>query len=98
MRTLAKSLCVRWPSVNARAGQILCVPTKSKYYSLIEIYDREQLQKKDKVFTIDFYTKKYKDNEVVLKELKNMELNFYNDAEYYASLNFLSENEKELLI
>ena len=27
MRTLAKSLCVRWPSVNARAGQILCVPT-----------------------------------------------------------------------
>jgi len=71
---------------------------KSKYYSLIEIYDREQLQKKDKVFTIDFYTKKYKDNEVVLKELKNMELNFYNDAEYYASLNFLSENEKELLI
>ena len=71
---------------------------KTKYYSLIEIYDREQLQKKDKVFTIDFYTKKYKDNEVVLKELKNMELNFYNDAEYYASLNFLSENEKELLI
>lgn len=67
---------------------------KTKYYSLIEIYDREQLQKKDKVFTIDFYTKKYKDNEVVLKELKNMELNFYNDAEYYASLNFLSENEK----
>lgn len=67
---------------------------KTKYYSLIEIYDREQLQKKDEVFTIDFYTKKYKDNEVVLKELKNMELNFYNDAEYYASLNFLSENEK----
>ncbi|OCL99408.1 hypothetical protein AAX29_01222 [Aliarcobacter thereius] len=67
---------------------------KTKYYSLIEIYDREQLQKKDKVFTIDFYTKKYKDNEVVLKELKNMELNFYDDAEYYASLNFLSENEK----
>lgn len=67
---------------------------KTKYYSLIEIYDREQLQKKDKVFTIDFYTKKYKDNEVVLKELKNMELNFYNDAEYCASLNFLSENEK----
>ena len=27
MRTVAKSLCVRWPSVNARAGQILCVPT-----------------------------------------------------------------------
>ena len=28
MRTLAKSLCVSWPSVNARGGQILCVPTK----------------------------------------------------------------------
>ena len=27
MRTLAKSSCVSWPSVNARAGQILCVPT-----------------------------------------------------------------------
>ena len=27
MRQLAKSLCVKWPSVNARAGQILCVPT-----------------------------------------------------------------------
>ena len=28
MRQLAKSLCVKWPSVNARAGQVLCVPTK----------------------------------------------------------------------
>lgn len=27
MRTVAKSLCVKWPSVNARAGQVLCVPT-----------------------------------------------------------------------
>lgn len=27
MRSLAKSLCVSWPSVNALAGQILCVPT-----------------------------------------------------------------------
>ncbi|WP_323586341.1 hypothetical protein, partial [Aliarcobacter butzleri] len=27
MRQLAKSLCVSWPSVNARGGQILCVPT-----------------------------------------------------------------------
>ena len=27
MRTVAKSLCVKWPSVNARGGQILCVPT-----------------------------------------------------------------------
>lgn len=27
MRQLAKSLCVKWPSVNARAGQVLCVPT-----------------------------------------------------------------------
>lgn len=62
---------------------------KTKYYSLVEIYDREQLQKKDKVFTIDFYTKKYKDNEVVLKELSNMQLNANNDKEYYASLNFL---------
>lgn len=31
MRTLAKSSCVSWPSVNARAGQILCVPTLDKY-------------------------------------------------------------------
>ena len=28
MRTVAKSLCVKWPSVNARGGQILCVPTE----------------------------------------------------------------------
>ena len=34
MRTLAKSLCVRWPSVNARAGQILCVPTKDHIHKL----------------------------------------------------------------
>ena len=34
MRTLAKSLCVRWPSVNARAGQILCVPTDIVNYSI----------------------------------------------------------------
>ena len=27
MRTLAKSLCVSWPNVNARGGQIGCVPT-----------------------------------------------------------------------
>jgi hypothetical protein len=67
---------------------------KTKYYSLIEIYDREQLQKKDTVFTIDFYIEKYKGNELVLKELKNMKLNTDNDIEYYASLNFLWENEK----
>ena len=33
MRTLAKSLCVRWPSVNARAGQILCVPTHNQVHN-----------------------------------------------------------------
>lgn len=45
MRTVAKSLCVSWPSVNARAGQILCVPTQklptfdecfNMYYKSIE--------------------------------------------------------------
>ena len=38
MRTLAKSLCVRWPSVNARAGQILCVPTDTD--AIIEAYSK----------------------------------------------------------
>jgi hypothetical protein len=69
---------------------------KTKYYSLIEIYDREQLHKKDKIFTIDFYIEKYKDNKIALNELKNMKLNIYNDVEYYASLNFLWETEKLL--
>ena len=69
---------------------------KTKYYSLIEIYDREQLHKKDKIFTIDIYIEKYKDNKIALNELKNMKLNIYNDVEYYASLNFLWETEKLL--
>ncbi len=69
---------------------------KRKYYSLIEIYDREQLQKKDKIFTIDFYIEKYKDNDLILNELNNMKLNIDNDVEYYASLNFLCENERKL--
>ncbi|MFY4807903.1 hypothetical protein ACOTVK_05010 [Aliarcobacter butzleri] len=68
---------------------------KTKYYSSIEIYDQEQLQKKDKIFTIDFYIKKYKDNKLILNELKNMKQNISNNAEYYASLNFLCENEKK---
>jgi hypothetical protein len=71
---------------------------KTKYYSLIDRYYIEQLQKKDTYFRIDKIIKIYQDNPIILNELKNMELNFYNDAEYYASLNFLSENEKELLI
>lgn len=68
---------------------------KTKYYSFIEIYDQEQLQKKDKIFTIDFYIKKYKDNKLILNELKNMKQNISNNTEYYASLNFLCENEKK---
>ncbi|ABV67069.1 hypothetical protein Abu_0804 [Aliarcobacter butzleri RM4018] len=68
---------------------------KTKYYSLIEIYDEEQLYKKDKIFTIDFYIEKYKDNEIVLNELNNMKKNINNNAEYYSSLNFLCENEKQ---
>jgi IS5 family transposase len=32
MRQLAKSLCVKWPSVNAHAGQVLCVPTRDSEY------------------------------------------------------------------
>ena len=68
---------------------------KTKYYSLIEIYDREQLQKKDTVFTINFYIEKYKDNELVLNELNNMKQNIDNEPEYYASLNFLCENERK---
>ena len=71
---------------------------KTKYYSFIDRYYIEQLQKKDTYFTIDKIIKIYQDNPIVLYELKNMKLNFYNDAEYYASLNFLSENEKESLI
>ena len=43
MRTLAKSSCVSWPSVNARAGQILCVPTS---ISLVAIFQ----------FILTFYT------------------------------------------
>lgn len=69
---------------------------KTKYYSLIEIYDYEQLYKKDTHFTIDKISKIYQDKPIVLNELKNMQLNINNDAEYYASLNFLSENEREL--
>lgn len=68
---------------------------KTKYTRLIDLYDYEQLQKKDKIFTIDFFIKKYKDDRLVLNELINMKLNISNDAEYYASLNFLGENEKE---
>jgi hypothetical protein len=68
---------------------------KTKYYSLIEIYDQEQLQKKDKIFTIDFYIKKYKNNKVILNELRNMKLHIDCNKEYYASLNFLCENENK---
>jgi hypothetical protein len=68
---------------------------KTKYYSLIEVYDREQLQKKDKIFTIDFYIKKYKNNRVILNELENMKLYIDFNKEYYASLNFLCENENK---
>ena len=32
MRTVVKSLCVRWPSVNAHTGQILCVTTVDCYH------------------------------------------------------------------
>lgn len=35
MRTVAKSLCVKWPSVNARGGQILCVPTGVLYKEIL---------------------------------------------------------------
>lgn len=70
---------------------------KTKYYSLIEIYDREQLYKKDIIFTIDFYIEKYKEKDIVLSELKNMKQNFNKNLEYYASLNFLCENEKKLI-
>lgn len=69
---------------------------KTKYYSLIESYHIEQLQKKDTYFTIDKIIKIYQDNPIVLNELKNMELNINNDVEYYASLNFLCENELPL--
>lgn len=37
MRTVAKSLCVKWPSVNARGGQILCVPTEVSKNALLKI-------------------------------------------------------------
>ncbi|MGB5793622.1 hypothetical protein, partial [Poseidonibacter sp.] len=60
---------------------------KTKYYSFIERYDREQLQKKDKIFTIDFYIKKYQDSALILSELKNMKLHINCNKEYYASLN-----------
>ncbi|RYA22772.1 hypothetical protein CRU96_11180, partial [Malaciobacter halophilus] len=69
---------------------------KTKYYSFIERYDREQLQKKDKIFTIDFYIKKYQDSALILSELKNMKLHINCNKEYYASLNFLCENERKL--
>ncbi|RBQ27619.1 hypothetical protein [Arcobacter sp. CECT 9188] len=71
---------------------------KTKYYSLIEIYDEDQLYKKDKIFTIDFYIEKYKDNEIVLNELNNMKKNINNNAEYYASLNFLCNQYKKFEI
>ena len=70
--------------------------SKNKFINLIELYDYEQLQKKDKVFTIDFYIKKYKNNSLIIEELKNMKSNINNNAEYYASLNFLWENELPL--
>lgn len=66
---------------------------KTQYYSLIQHYFIEQLQKKDTHFTIDKIIRIYQDNPIILNELRNMELNFYNDAEYYASLNFLSDCE-----
>ena len=62
MRTLAKSLCVRWPSVNARAGQILCVPTK--YKELIEKYSEF------KTFYINYLEK----NWVIIKERNEISL------------------------
>lgn len=68
---------------------------KTDYTHLIELYDNEQLQKKDKVFTIDFYIKKYQGNDLILNELKNMKLNVDNNMEYYASLNFLWNYEKK---
>ena len=52
MRTLAKSLCVSWPSVNARGGQILCVPTvnmrklinsNNLLYAKIENLEKQQI-------------------------------------------------------
>ncbi|QKJ23231.1 hypothetical protein [Poseidonibacter lekithochrous] len=65
------------------------IPTKTNYYHLIKSYDYEQLNKKDSVFTIDFYLDKYKENKLVYKELLNMKNNKSNNKEYYASLNFL---------
>ncbi len=62
MRQLAKSSCVKWPSVNACTGQIGCVPTprrkgkpdfkkpaNSKEYNVAEKAD----QACEKVYTLD---------------------------------------------
>lgn len=57
---------------------------------LKDIYTIEQLNKKDSIFNIDFYIQKYKDNQIIYKELLNMKDNINNDKEYYASLNYLT--------
>ena len=53
MRTVAKSLCVRWPSVNARAGQILCVPTIDLKIHFILRKDDENYKEDDDNFVTE---------------------------------------------
>lgn len=57
--------------------------------SMLEQYDIEQLYKKDKIFNIDFYIKKYNYNKKILEELLHMKKHIKSDVEYYASLEYI---------
>jgi hypothetical protein len=87
MRTLAKSLCVRWPSVNARAGQILCVPTIDKYF-----HKKRKINKILPIKRKDIKKLSKKDRENLHKYFKDLEFRKPNVI-HLGEINFDEDND-----
>ena len=91
MRQLAKSLCVKWPSVNACAGQILCVPTSEKIssFEIAEVLRKSHREietlincMNDKTDTLGYeFNEAFEESKEDKKRLARIAYAFINDGE-----------------